>query len=304
MDGQAPPATMYRHVVFTEPITGFGPVVNFTPAGSAAAIMEKASLTAEDASFVRWIFDEAGLHFRHYKTETLSRRIPACLRSLRVASITQARALIQRQPQLLQVALSALIIGVTSFFRDAAVFAAFRERVIPELAKGLGDRTSALRAWSVGCSDGAELYSVAMLLGERGLLARSQLLGTDCRPDAIKQAAEGAFEPSAVQAVPRELLERYFEFNGSHWGARPELRNATRWRRANALAVHEPGEWDMILCRNMGIYLQPDAVGRLWARFETALRPGGFLVLGKAERPVGARSLSLFAPCIYRRDQD
>jgi chemotaxis methyl-accepting protein methylase len=97
------------------------------------------------------------------------------------------------------------------------------------------------------------------------------------------------------------LLARYFSFDQSSYVARDALRRAARWRWANVLAAPEPGPWDLVLCRNLAIYLQPDAVARLWAGLAAVVRPGGLLVSGKAERPVGQADLEPEGPCIYRR---
>ncbi len=74
--------------------------------------------------------------------------------------------------------------------------------------------------------------------------------------------------------------------------------------RVNALTTPEPCGWDMILCRNMSIYLQPATAVRLWHVLENCLRPGGYLVLGKAERPLGCTRLVPVSPCIFRRDRN
>jgi chemotaxis methyl-accepting protein methylase len=84
---------------------------------------------------------------------------------------------------------------------------------------------------------------------------------------------------------------------------RESLRSAVQWRTSDVTQVHEPGAWDLILCRNMAMYLRSCAAAQLWRAMEASLRPGGFLVLGKAERPAGAKRLSAIAPCIYRRDR-
>jgi chemotaxis methyl-accepting protein methylase len=84
---------------------------------------------------------------------------------------------------------------------------------------------------------------------------------------------------------------------------RPELRAAVQWRTGDLTRMCEPGTWDLILCRNLTMYLRPDVAARIYVALEEALRPGGFLVLGKAERPIAAQRLGLVAPCIYRRDR-
>ena len=192
-----------------------------------------------------------------------------------------------------------MLIGVTWFFRDVPVFDMLRELVLPSLVEG----RKSLHAWSVGCSDGAELYSLAMLLAEMDLLESSYLLGTDCRAEAIRRGRLGRFDAAAVRWVPPALLERYFEREFSAWQVIPRLRAALRWGTADVLKTPEPGVWDVILCRNTAMYLRIEAMTSLWEQFEMLLRPGGILVLGKAERPVGTKRFSFLAPCIYRRNR-
>ena len=292
----------YRHVVFPDAPQGNGYAVNFSPLprrdiGPPAADQEE--LTIDERACVRWLFDRAELRISDYRFETLKRRIPSCLRSLRVGSVGQVRAAIERQPELLKPAISSLVIGVTSFFRDPQVFAALEQT-------GLGEvllRSARPRIWSVGCSDGAELYSVGMLMAERGAVQRCVMLGTDCRSDALQRASTGCYDAAALKGVPGEFVGRYFKAQNGLWEVHPLLRAAAQWRQTNAVYTSEPGEWDLILCRNMAIYLQPAAAGNLWQRLGTSLRPGGILVTGKAERPYGAAGLRAVAPCIYQRDR-
>jgi chemotaxis methyl-accepting protein methylase len=157
--------------------------------------------------------------------------------------------------------------------------------------------------WSLGCSEGQEVYSIAMLLAQNGMLARALLLGTDCRPDAIRAARAGQFEVGALKGVPADMILRYFREEANHYVVRPELKERIAWRVGNCLAISEPGPWDMIFCRNLAIYLSPQSSSALWAGLENSLRPGGYLVTGKAERPLSCRYLSAVAPCVYKRDR-
>jgi chemotaxis methyl-accepting protein methylase len=203
---------------------------------------------------------------------------------------------LEESPALVPAAVSALLIGVTSFFRDPDIFNRLRGLLV-ELA---GAR-SGVQVWSTGCADGAELYSVALLLAEAGLLAGSYLLGTDCRPDALRRARDGHYDTASIRQVAPELLQRHFELRDGAWVIDPDLRRSTRWRAGDILTAFEPGVWDVILFRNTAMYMRPDALYPLWERFEQALRPGGILVLGKAERPAAARRLTPIGACIYRR---
>jgi chemotaxis protein methyltransferase CheR len=286
-----------RHVVFPDLRAGWHPIVNYAPIPGKPASVE--SLSTDELESARWLFAQAGLNLDDYRNETVKRRMAACLRALRVASPADIPAAVRRNPQLLNIAISALTIGVTAFFRDPPVFAALADSVLPDLLA----RSPSPRIWSIGCSDGAELYSIAILLAERGAVHRCTLLGTDCRADALAAARQGRFEPTAIKGIPMDFLGRHFTFDGTSWHVHPFLRTIPQWRRASALSIREPGAWDLILCRNMAIYMQPSAAARLWAGLEQCVRPGGALVLGKAERPLGAPCLSAIAPCIYRRDR-
>ncbi len=285
-----------QHVVFP----GDGPrrraAVNVTPPSDPPAPPPESEAAGLIDPFVAWLFRKAGLDAHHYRPETLRRRLPACLRSLRAPTTAGARQLLDQSPALLSVALSALLVGVTEFFRDPDVFATLRA-ALPDLA---GHRPG-VQVWCAGCSDGAELYSVALLLHEAGLLGGSYVLGTDCRPDAIRQARTGRYDAAAVRNVPPELLRRHFDFRDGAWEVTPGLRRAARWRSGDVLTTFEPGAWDVILFRNTAMYMRPEATYPLWDRLEEALRPGGLLVLGKAERPAGVKRLAPAGACLYRR---
>jgi chemotaxis methyl-accepting protein methylase len=242
------------------------------------------------------LFEKVGLDARAYRPETLLRRLPACLRELRVRTLAQARRELELKPALCESAVSTILIGVTTFFRDPGVFATLRDQ-LPIVA---GSRNS-VQVWSIGCSGGEELYSVALLLAELSLLEGSYLLGTDCRPDAITWARNATYDAMSLKNVPVSFRQRYFTEGNQRWRLSQSIASAARWRTENILTAHQPGIWDLILCRNTTMYMASEATSQLWQRFESSLRTGGLLVLGKAERPLGTKRLSALSPCIYRK---
>lgn len=285
----------FSHVVFPSAFGGGG-AIDFSRRPDEC---QPPALGAAEMSFLRWLFQYFGLDAADYRPETLARRLPACLRALRVNSIAQARQLLHDRPMLNATAFGALLVGVTSFYRDRPVFDALRERILPSLmARGR------LCVWSAGCANGAELYSVALLLAELGALEGCTLVGTDARPDAIRAAARGQFEPFEFQALPPALVEKYLVRSGNFWQVRPPIRTCPRWLTSSVIDHDESGAWDLILCRNLVMYLQPYAAQAVWRRLEAALRPGGALVVGRAEHPTGASRLSAAGPCLYVRDRD
>jgi len=250
----------------------------------------------ESQLFCQWLFEKVGLDARAYRPETMLRRLPACLRELRVRTLAQARRELELEPGLCGVAVSTILIGVTTFFRDPAVFATLRHQ-LPIVA---GHRNG-VQVWSIGCSGGEELYSVALLLAELDMLEGSYLLGTDCRPDAIECAKNATYDAMSIKNVPASFRQRYFTEESQRWRLRQAIAAATRWRTESILAAHQPGIWDLILCRNTTMYMATEATIELWERFENSLRVGGLLVLGKAERPLGSKRLLALSPCVYRK---
>jgi chemotaxis protein methyltransferase CheR len=239
----------------------------------------------------------AGLDPAAYRAAPLERRVKACLRALEADTELAARRQLDAKPELLPLALSTLLIGVSAFFRDAAAFDTLRAAVVP----ALGAMPGTLRVWSAGCSTGAELYGVAILLAEAGLLDRAELLGTDCRLDALDEARAGVFGADALRDVGEDLRARYFERTAGGWRVAAALRARTAWRPGDATREHPEGPWHLVLCRNLVIYLEPAASRPVLAALAAGLAPGGFLVVGKAERPPASARLASVDRCVYRR---
>lgn len=251
------------------------------------------------AGLVRTVLSHAGLSTVLYRTETLERRIPACLRLLRAESVDDARRRLREDRDLMVPAVSSLLLGVTSFFRDKPVFDQLSTAILPMLAR----QRPFIRIWSIGCSEGAEVYSLAILLAELGIADRSYILGLDVRPDAIEAAKSGRVPAGALAHVPESYREKYFippAASGEPYRIRTDKLPKLGWWTQNALKLSQAGVWDMILCRNMAMYLAPPAAHGLWNFILNALRPGGILVTGRAERPHPANRAPSLGPCIFQ----
>lgn len=254
-------------------------------------------LPEDERRLIQWIFSSAGLNAGHYRPAPLHRRIRACLRAIGARSCVDAQCRLIEHPQLLTAALGALLIGTTWFFRDLDVFRHLERAILPALFK----TTPSPAIWSAGCSDGSELYSVALILSRMQRLHDCYLLGTDCRAAAIERAKAGYFFvrrsdfAHANHATPLEQCP-----NGPR--IVPEIRNHLHWRQMDVLACTDVARWDVVLCRNLTIYLEPHAANDLFARICRATRPGGYIILGNAERPPAALKLKRIAPSIYQRE--
>ncbi len=246
-------------------------------------------------AFIAWALESTGLSADAYRAAPLHRRLKACLRALKVESVSETWALMHN-PESVEKVLDSLLIGVTEFFRDEAVFNALRKNI----ESNMPFRQAPVRIWSAGCSNGAELYSLAILLIEAGLYDHSILVGTDCRAAAIQDARAGLYNAGSVQSMDVLLRQKYMQNTGAQWQVIGSLRRHVQWRVRNLLSGVENGPWDIILWRNMAIYLKPDSVLRIWDALIKELRPGGFLVVGRAEQPPSSAGLTCISRGIYQ----
>ena len=179
-----------------------------------------------------------------------------------------------------------LLINVTSFFRDPKVFDFLAEKIVPELVRDQPpDRP--IRIWIAGCSTGEETYSLAMLFREQIAAAKRdiklQILASDVDPEAIAVAREG-FYPETIEAeVSPARLARFFSKEDHGYRILPELRATVVFTVQDVLADPPFSRLDLVSCRNLLIYLRPEAQSKIISLFHFALREGGILLLGNSE---------------------
>ncbi len=198
-------------------------------------------------------------------------------------------AMLRADPSELQALARDLLIHVTSFFRDAAVFDTLAVKIIPELvaARPAG---RPLRVWIAGCSTGEEAYSLAMLFLEQieaaGSPIKLQIFASDIDADAIAAARDGTYPAGIEDSVTSARLARFFVREDAGWRAAPDLRAVIVFTVHDVLADPPFSDLDMVSCRNLLIYLQPDAQARVLEAFHFALCDGSILLLGSAENAV------------------
>ncbi|MDQ2877831.1 MAG: protein-glutamate O-methyltransferase CheR [Pseudomonadota bacterium] len=182
----------------------------------------------------------------------------------------------------------ALLNQETSFFRDAAVLDLVTDAVLDMAEASPGRR---LRLWSAGCSSGQEPLSLAMLFAERmaadGL---PDIVATDVSDAAVARARAGRFSQFEIQrGLPvRRMVQWFDDTAGGEWIAKADLVRRISFRQMNLIADPLPiGRFDVILCRNVLLYLPADIRRGIFDRFAQVIRPGGLLVLGAGETVIG-----------------
>ncbi|SDT95287.1 chemotaxis protein methyltransferase CheR/two-component system, chemotaxis family, CheB/CheR fusion protein [Verrucomicrobium sp. GAS474] len=272
--------------------------------GAALVSRRREQAEVEADPFLIWLLERFDLEAAAYRAPALQRRLAACLRQLRVPSGADARALLVRRPDLAPKALGAVLIGMSGFFRDRPVFDALRDLALPALLDDCADRAdrSGIGVCSVGASDGQELYSVAFLLHELGALSDAgRLVGIDRRSEAVERARRGIYEAREVAPLEPAVRDRFFVGKENRFRVRDEIARRLEWRIGNALHPRRDESWDLILFRNVSIYLTDAAATAAWTALHAQLNPGGFLVTGKAEIPPPHLALQKIAPSLYRK---
>lgn len=224
--------------------------------------------------------------FSLYKEGTLLRRIERRMALAAVKNGRQYLELLRRDPGELDLLAKDLLINVTSFFRDPKAFALLAETVVPDLVRQ-HDSGQPLRIWVAGCSTGEETYSLAMLLLEgiatAGRPIALQVFASDIDGDAVALARNGLYPETIAADVSPARLARFFVKEDHAYRVTQDLRSVVVFTVQDVLADPPFSRIDLVSCRNLLIYLRPEAQARVLQLFHFALRDGGILFLGGAE---------------------
>jgi len=228
---------------------------------------------------------EVGHDFSQYKEKTLVRRIQRRMQVLQAATVPDYIAHLRDDPREAQHLFRELLIGVTEFFRDPLAFAALQATAIPALLAGKG-AADTLRVWVPGCATGEEAYSIAIALGEamEGLRGapKVQIFATDIDDRALSAARAGRYR-KPLPGVSTERQERWFDEAGDEMCVIKALREMCVFSPHSAIKDPPFSRLDLVSCRNLLIYMNPELQERLIKTFHYALKPDGFLLLGPSE---------------------
>ncbi len=242
---------------------------------------------------------QTGHDFSQYKRSTVYRRIERRMGLHKIESIAGYLRYMQESPQETTLLFKELLIGVTSFFRDPEAWDHLQKMEIPAL---LAERPAGgvLRAWVPGCSTGEEAYSLAMVFKEVFAEMRParnyslQVFATDLDKDSIERARQGSYPANIASDVSAERLDRFFVKEEHGYRVRQEIRESVVFATQNIIMDPPFTKLDILSCRNLLIYLEPELQTKLLSLFHYSLSPGGILFLGSAESL--GQVADLFAP--------
>jgi two-component system CheB/CheR fusion protein len=228
-----------------------------------------------------------GHDFSLYKKSTVYRRIERRMGIHQIEAIGEYVRFLQENPQELELLFKELLIGVTSFFRDPAAWEHLKEIILAFLKNRPSGQ--AVRAWVPGCSTGEEAYSLAIVFKEALDLVKQgnnfslQIFGTDLDRQGVDRARQGVFPTNISTEVSAERLKRFFVKEEDGYRVSKEIREMAVFATQNVVMDPPFTKLDILSCRNLLIYLDPEMQKRLLPLFHYSLNPGGILFLGSAE---------------------
>ena len=232
--------------------------------------------------------EHIGHDFSLYKKNTLFRRIERRKGIHQIDKITSYVRFLQENPSEIEILFKELLIGVTSFFRDAAVWDKLRDEALPGLINELPDGY-VFRCWVPGCSTGEEAYSLAIVFREvleklkKPKNMTLQVFATDLDQDAIEIARKGFFPHNITADVSPERINRFFTPENNGFRINTMIRELVVFAPQNVIRDPPFTKLDILTCRNMLIYMEPDLQKKLFILFNYSINPRGILVLGTSE---------------------
>ena len=232
--------------------------------------------------------------FSGYKQPTLLRRVQRRMGLARIGSVAEYARNLRQSPTEVTTLADDLLIHVTGFFRDPEAWEALRHRFIAPLVEAR-EGGGGLRAWVTACSSGEEAYSLAMLLVEEservGKPLDIKVFATDLADRTLAQARAGAYPGGIESEINPERLDRFFVRDDAIYRVKPVLRDRVVFAPQNVLQDPPFSRLDIVTCRNLLIYLEPEVQQRVLGLLHFGLREGGALFLGTSESVAGAEDL-------------
>jgi chemotaxis protein methyltransferase CheR len=250
-------------------------------------------------AFCEGVRQLCGVDLGQYKRPQMERRLRSFFARKGIAKLTDCLPALRRDSDELDALLDRVTINVSQLWRHPEQWARLREHVLPELA-----RSGQIRAWSAGCSYGAEAFTLAAECHRVVPATRIRIVGTDIDKRMIERAKVAVFSEEDARGVPVQEMKRGFERVPEGWRAREVLRRMSAFELGDLLRTRpRPASEDLILCRNTVIYFAEPIRDELHARLAQTLRPGGYLVVGATERVTapGELGLEMAHPFIYRK---
>lgn len=254
-------------------------------------------------TFKKLVGQLTDLDLADYKSQQMDRRINSLMQLWNIESYDNFFKILKTDPKKFKEFVNRLTINVSEFFRNPDRFEELRNKVLPELLK----KNNQIKIWSAGCSNGAEPYSVAIIVNELRANDRVQILASDVDREILRKAQEEAcYISNDVKSLPPNLVAKYFHRQSDKFYLNDSIKKMVTFSFQNLLLDDFESGLDLIICRNVVIYFTNDAKNNLYQKFYNALKPGGYLWVGGTEPLLNYRNWGYENPLLffYRKPED
>lgn len=240
--------------------------------------------------FKKDILNLTGIDLNSYKERQMKRRINTLCGKYGFKDYDEFFQDLKKNQEHRKQFMNYLTINVSEFYRNPVQWQVLETKVIPEL---LRESKDTLKIWSAACSTGDEPYTIIMVMKELFPNVKVKLKATDLDDKVIAYAKEGCYSYKSICNLPKQYISKYFkkEANGMYQLSK-EIMNCVEFQQHNLLADKYDTNYDLIVCRNVLIYFTEEAKLEVFKRFQSSLRPNGYLFIGSTEQILQARSIN------------
>jgi chemotaxis protein methyltransferase CheR len=246
------------------------------------------------------IMKDIDFQAQFYGDKHLKRRFQIRMKALGINTYREYEQRLQYDRAEYDELIKVLTVNVTEWFRNPEVYDAIKKKVLPRIVEEIEKKNRRfIRIWSIGCADGKEPYSIAIMLhevlGEKLKDVAVIIFASDIDEEALQKAKIGVYPEEEMRGLTPEQLEKYFTKEDSTYRVSPKVKSLVRFEKKDIITDRHHVGIDILFCRNVVIYFTPELKRRLYVEFYRSLRRGGYLISGKTETLIG-EAKNLFRP--------
>lgn len=231
--------------------------------------------------FIKNVKDSTGIDLAQYKEAQMKRRLTSLRNKIGYLTFLEYFQAMIKDQNLFNEFLDRMTINVSEFWRNPNRWETLQNTLLPEMLS----RNNRIKCWSAACSSGEEPYSLAMILADKNVLNRSQIIASDIDSEILNKAKQGLYIDRSIKDVPEPYLNKYFsKQEPMSYLINDQLKKAVQFEKKNLLLDSFDSNFDLIICRNVMIYFTESAKSNLYGKFSEALKQGGILFVGSTEQ--------------------
>ena len=226
-----------------------------------------------------WIYKELRIDISAYKSNQMNRRLLSLMARNGAESANRFISMLEKDQGLKQKLTDFITINVSEFFRNKELFLDFENKIKELIGKG----EKRLRIWSAACSNGAEPYSIALMLDRLTPEIRHTIIGTDIDATILETARKGEYVLGDIKNIDKSVLQKYFVSSGSKYILNQDIRNRVQFKKHDLILDTYDKGFDIIICRNVVIYFTQEVKDKIYRKFFESLNKEGLLFVGATE---------------------